>query len=198
MSCKRSKPYDVQQVRIIQCSGRRRVYFSITTSVRVTRMALPHSIFTTPEEYLQMDRHSPVRHEYIDGLAYALAGGSLNHSAACMNLGSYLHRLLRGSSCRVYNSDARVHLSPTRYVYPDLSISCDPQDPGETDLLRSPRVTIEALSPGTEAYDRGDKFAYYRECPTVQEYVLVASEHRAVEVFRRPQTQENISSWGGQ
>ncbi len=161
-------------------------------------MALPQFIFTTPDEYLQMDRHSPVRHEYIDGHAYALAGASLNHSAICVNLVSYLRLLLRGTSCRVYNSDARVHLSPTRYVYPDLTISCEPQDQGETDLLTAPRVVIEVLSPGTEAYDRGDKFAYYRECPTVQEYVLVASEHRAVEVFRRAQSQEATSPWAGQ
>jgi len=139
-------------------------------------MALPHSIFTTPDEYLQLDRHSPVRHEYIDGHAYALAGGSLNHSAVCIKLGVLLYPLLRGTACRVYNSDARVRLSATRYVYLDLTITCAPEDQGETDLLTAPRVVIEVLSPSTEEYDRGDKFAYYRACPTLKEYLLVASD----------------------
>ncbi len=149
-------------------------------------MALPHVIFTTPDEYLQLDRHSPVRHEYIDGYAYALAGGSLNRSALCVNLGALLRPLLRGTDCRVYSSDARVRLSATRYVYPDLTISCAPQDQGRTDLLTAPRVVIEVLSPSTEDYDRGDKFAYYRACSTIQEYALVASDRQAVEVYRRP------------
>ncbi|HUY78994.1 MAG TPA: Uma2 family endonuclease [Ktedonobacterales bacterium] len=149
-------------------------------------MALPHPIFTTPDEYLQLDRHSPVRHEYVDGHAYALAGGSLNHSAICIKLGVLLYPLLRGTACRVYNSDARVRLSATRYVYPDLTISCAPQDQGETDLLTAPRVVIEVLSPSTEVYDRGDKFAYYRACATVNEYALVASDRQAVQVYRRP------------
>ena len=149
-------------------------------------MALPHPIFTTPDEYLQLDRHSPVRHEYVDGYAYALAGGSLNHSTICVNLVSYLRPLLRGTNCRVYNSDARVRLSATRYVYPDLTISCAPQDQGETDLLTAPQVVIEALSPSTEEYDRGDKFAYYRACATIKEYVLVASDRQVVQVYRRP------------
>ena len=149
-------------------------------------MALPHSIFTTPDEYLQLDRHSPVRHEYIDGHAYALAGSSLNHSALCVNLGALLYRLLRGTGGRVYISTVRVRLSVTRYVYPDLTISCAPQDQGETDLLTAPRIVIEVLSPSTEEYDRGDKFAYYRACPSLDEYVLVASDHQSVEIWHRP------------
>ena len=167
-------------------------------------MALPQplqpttpAILTTPEESLELDRHSPVRHEYVDGYAYALAGGSLNHSALCGKMWFLLYPQLQGTACRVYTSDARVRLSATRYVYPDLTITCEPHDQGTTDILRSPRVIIEVSSPSTEAYDRGDKFAYYRACPTVQEYVLVASERRSVEVYRRPQTQGD-QTWTGQ
>ncbi|HUY76029.1 MAG TPA: Uma2 family endonuclease [Ktedonobacterales bacterium] len=161
-------------------------------------MALPQPfqpILTTPEEYLELDRHSPVRHEYVDGYAYALAGGSLNHSAICGKLWFLLYSRLQGTSCRVYTSDARVRLSATRFVYPDLTITCEPHDQGTTDLLQSPRVVIEALSPSTQEYDRGDKFAYYRACPTLQEYVLVATERRSIEVYRRPQTQEEDQPW---
>ena len=125
-----------------------------------------------------------------------MAGGSLNHSAICGKLWFLLYPQLQGTSCRVYTSDARVRLSATRYVYPDLTITCEPQDQGNTDILRSPRVVIEVLSPGTEEYDRGDKFAHYRACPMIQEYVLVATDRRSVEVYRRPQTQDD-QTWEG-
>jgi len=160
-------------------------------------MAFPQPIYTTPEEYLKLDRNSPVRYEYMDGHAYALAGGTLDHSTICVNLVSLLHHLLQGSPCRVYNSDARVRLSPTRYVYPDLTISCDAQDRGPTDVLTAPRVVIEVLSPSTEGYDRGEKFSYYRECPSLQEYVLVASERQTVEVyFRQEQAPWGVRAYG--
>lgn len=148
-------------------------------------MALPQPIYTTPEEYLRLDRNSPVRHEYVDGQAYALAGGTLDHSTICVNLLSLLHQRLQGGTCRVYNSDARVRLSATRYVYPDLSISCESRESGRKDILTAPCVVVEVLSPGTQEYDRGAKFGYYRECPTLQEYVLVASELEAIEVYQR-------------
>ena len=133
----------------------------------------------------------------MDGSAYALAGGTLDHSAIGVNLVSLLHRLLRGGTCRVYNSDARVRLSPTRYVYPDLSISCETRDRGQTDLLTAPRVVVEVLSPSTEEYDRGAKFALYREGPTLREYVLVATAGQSVEVYRRqdPDDQRDQATW---
>lgn len=148
-------------------------------------MAQPQPIYTTSEEYLTLDRHSPVRYEYVDGIAYALAGGTLDHSTIGLNLASLLRAQLRGGACRVYNSDARVRLSASRYVYPDLTISCDARDQGSTDIITTPRVALDVLSPSTEDYDRGAKFALYRACPALHEYVLVASERRSVEVYRR-------------
>ncbi len=155
-------------------------------------MALPQPIYTTPEEYLRLDRNSPVRHEYVDGQAYALAGGTLDLSTICVNLLSLLHQRMQEGPCRVYNSDARVRLSAMRYVYPDLSISCEPRERGRTDILTAPRVVFEVLSPSTQEYDRGEKFGYYRECPSLQEYVLVASEQAAIEVYQR---QEEGADW---
>jgi len=160
-------------------------------------MALPQPIYTTPEEYLRLDRNSPIRYEYIDGQAYALAGGTLDHSTICVNLVSLLHQLLQGTLCRVYNSDARVRLSPTRYVYPDLTISCDAHDRGATDVLTAPRVVSEVLSPSTEGYDRGEKFAHYRECPSVEAYILVATERRAIDVYlRQEQAPWEVRAYG--
>ena len=111
--------------------------------------------------------------------------GTLNHSAISINVTSLLRSLLRDSSCRVYNSDARVHFSTMRYVYPDATVSCDERDRGTGDIIHFPRLIIEVLSPGTEAYDRGQKFIYYRTCPTIMEYVLVDTQRQAVDVYRR-------------
>ncbi len=155
-------------------------------------MALPQHPLMTVEEYFELDRTSTeTRYEYIDGYVRMLAGGTANHATIGVNVTSTLRRLLRGSPCRVYNSDLRVRISETRYVYPDASVSCDERDRGQSDTVRSPRLIVEVLSPGTEAYDRGRKFAYYRERPTIQEYVLIDTQRQAVEVFRR----EKNSFW---
>lgn len=149
-------------------------------------MALPHRSSMEVADYLELDRTSlDTRYEYIDGSVTMLAGGTANHATIAVNVTSLLHQLLRGTSCRVYNSDLRVQLSASRYVYPDASVSCDERDRGQNETIRSPHLIVEVFSPGTEAYDRGRKFAYYRACPTIQEYVLIDSQHLAVDIFRR-------------
>ena len=90
------------------------------------------------------------------------------------------HRLLMSVS------DLRVSISGSRYVYPDASVSCDPHDlENEGDILYSPRVIFEGLSPSTEARDRGKKFSYYRSCPSIKEYVLISTQEQAVDIYRR-------------
>jgi Uma2 family endonuclease len=138
------------------------------------------------EEYLALDRGSiESRCELIDGCAYLLAGGTVNHSLISVNIISAIRGLLHDGPCRIYNADLRARLSENRYVYPDASVSCDLQDRGQIDTLQSPRLAVEVLSPSTEAYDRGRKFRYYRACPIMQEYVLVDTQRQAVEVYRR-------------
>lgn len=148
--------------------------------------ALPQRPMMHVEDYLRLDRASTeARYEFIDGQITMLAGGTLNHATISLNVASTLRQLLRGRSCRVFSSDARVRLSETRYVYPDVTVSCDGRDRGEKDVIQFARVVVEVLSPSTEDYDRGRKFIYYRQCPTLQEYVLVNTEYRAVELCRR-------------
>ncbi len=149
-------------------------------------VAQPGRLRMSVEEYLTLDRASrDARYEYIDGNAYMLAGGTLVHSKICMNIAGELRNALRTSSCSVYTSDARVRLSTARYVYPDISVTCDARDDDTEESVRYPRLIIEVLSPSTEAYDRGAKFAYYRTCPSVEEYVLVSTQRQSVEVYRR-------------
>ena len=146
----------------------------------------PRGLSMSVEEYLELDRNSlDTRYEYIDGYVYMLAGGTADHSTIGINVITLLHRLLHSSSCRVYNSDLRVRLSKKRFVYPDVTVSCDPRDRGKIDIVEYPRLIVEVLSPSTEGYDRGRKFSYYRACPVLQEYVLIDAQRQAVEVFRR-------------
>ena len=149
-------------------------------------VALPRDPSMSVEEYLQIDRSSiETRYEYIDGYVTMLAGGTLDHATIGANIISILRRSLRGTPCRVFTSDARVRLSRTRFVYPDASISCDEQDRGQSDNVQSPLLVVEVLSPSTEGYDRGRKFGFYRECPTIQEYLLLDSQRPMLEVYRR-------------
>lgn len=144
------------------------------------------------EEYLELEENSTVKHEYIDGHVYAMAGGTVDHGAIAVNAVAFLRSLLRGGPCRVYNSDVKVRLGPRRFVYPDVSVSCDERDRanGRAKFINHPRLVIEVLSPTAADYDRGDKFAMYRAIEAFEEYVLVNAEQPAVEVRTRQATGE--------
>jgi Uma2 family endonuclease len=138
------------------------------------------------EDYLVLNRTSKdTRYEYLEGDIQMLAGGSPDHSIIIANLTATIKGPLKGSQCRVYNSDVQLKLSEKRYVFPDITISCDERDRNQKETIRYPSVVVEVLSPTTEATDRGKKAAYYRACPTIQEYVMVDSEEVFIEVHRR-------------
>ena len=147
-----------------------------------TARVVPH---LTPQEYLEWEVQQPLRYEYFNGEVFAMAGGTLPHADIALNLASLLREPLRGR-CKVRNSDAKVGITDKGpFTYPDLSISCDERDRTARQFIRYPCVIIEVLSPSTEAYDRGGKFALYRRLSTLQEYVLVSSQTKTVEIFRR-------------
>ncbi len=148
-------------------------------------MALPHLSKMSVDEYFQLLRDNPdARYEYIDGWAYGLAGGTLDHARIAFNVARTLDDLLQGA-CQAFTSDASLRLSNARYVFPDVIVSCDDRDRGKATEIRYSQVIVEVLSPGTMNYDRGKKFLYYRECPTLQEYVIIYTEYQSVEVFKR-------------
>ena len=151
----------------------------------VAQPSQPH--YMTVDEWRELEEQSEIKHEYINGQVYAMAGGSLAHSFVAVNVVALLNSAFGDGPCTAYNSDAAARLSPTCYTYPDATVTCDEHDFPTTELLeiRVPRVIVEVLSDSTEARDRGVKFRYYRACQTVQEYVLVATKYQAVEVFRR-------------
>jgi len=138
------------------------------------------------EDYLILDKNSKhARYEYLDGELRMLAGGSPYHSAIIANLTIAVGRFLQDSSCWIYNSDVQLRLSETRYVHPDVTISCDERDHESEEAIQYPCLVIEVLSPSTEAIDKIKKLAYYQECPAIQDYVMVDSQSIRIEVYHR-------------
>ena len=159
-------------------------------------MAQRKYLVMSVEDYLILNRNSKdTRYEYLDGEIRMLAGGSPDHSILIANLTATIKGPLKGSQCRVYNSDVQLKLSEKRYVFPDITVSCDERDRNQKEMIRYPRVVVEVLSPTTEATDRGKKAAYYRACPTIQEYVMVDSEEVFIEVHRREEERWTINTF---
>jgi Uma2 family endonuclease len=146
-----------------------------------------HAMHTmTVAEYLRLEESDPDHlYEYIDGNVYMMAGGSLDHDMIKSNVQSILRALLRGSQCRVYSSDANVQVSETRYLHPDVTVTCNPQDRGKKQMVQSPRLVVEVLSPSTERRDRTSKMKMYRAYPSIEEYMLVNTRFPMVELHRR-------------
>jgi len=151
-------------------------------------MTLEHTSTMSVEQYFELEENSPdTRYEYFDGYVYMMSGGSANHAAISGNIYAILRSFLRGSQCRVYNSDMKVRVSEKQYFHPDVTVSCDPYDRGTSAVIRSPRLVVEVLSPSTEARDRGRKLQCYLACPTIEEYVLVDARSIRIEIYRKEQ-----------
>lgn len=139
------------------------------------------------DDYLALDQRSQnTRYEYLEGELRMLVGGSADHSTVTTNFTGILHRLLEDGDCKVYNSDMQLQLSESRYVYPDVTVSCDPRDQEpEDNRIHYPTLVVEVLSPSTEGVDRGKKLLYYQAHASIQEYVLADSQSILVEVYHR-------------
>jgi Uma2 family endonuclease len=149
-------------------------------------IAIPNPKLMTPAEYLEWEAQQEGRHEYLNGEVYAMTGGTLAHNAIAINLTSLLKRHVRSRGCQIFMSDVKVQLAETGdpYFYPDLAVTCHPEDKQSTKYLKHPCLIAEVLSPSTESYDRGEKFARYRRLESLQEYLLVCSTKISVEIFQ--------------
>jgi Uma2 family endonuclease len=140
----------------------------------------------TPEEYFAWEEQQEEKHEYFDGEVYAMSGGTLNHSRIAVNMTTLLDNHLADGGCQVLNSDARIKIQRSeKYVYPDVSVTCDDLDRDTTQYITHPCLIVEVLSPSTEAYDRGKKFKLYRQSPSLVDYVLVNADEIEIDVFRK-------------
>lgn len=140
----------------------------------------------TTQEYLALEAESSIKHEYIDGEAYAMAGASDAHVTITVNLAALLRGHVRGSGCRVYIADMKARIEARNcFYYPDVMVTCDERDRDNDTYKCFPKLIIEVLSDSTEAFDRGDKFADYQTLGTLEEYVLINTRHQRVECFQR-------------
>lgn len=140
------------------------------------------------DDYLALERETELRHEYLDGEAWAMAGGTIRHADIGGTLFAWLWNALRGQPCRPHNSDLKIRVPATGLTtYPDASVICGPAvvQPGFADAAINPVLLAEVLSDSTESWDRGGKFAHYRRLPTLHHYLLVSQEPRRVELFTR-------------
>lgn len=148
-------------------------------------IASPDSIYLSAAAYLEWEAQQPIKYEYLNGEAYAMTGGTLAHNTIALNLAAALKTHLRGKECRVFMSDAKVQAdSEVAYFYPDVVVTCDQGDRTAKTIVQHPCLIIEVLSPGTEGYDRGEKFKQYRKIDTLQEYALVNADSISVDVYR--------------
>lgn len=140
----------------------------------------------TVQEYFAWEPQQDIRYEYVNGKIFAMTGGTIPHNDIALNLYTALRPHLRSRGCRVNVSDVKVQVTPeSPYYYPDLIVSCDPQDLKAHKFIQNPRIIVEVLSPGTSARDRGEKLADYLKMPTLQEYLLIDSEKISVERYSR-------------
>ncbi len=144
--------------------------------------------FFTPAEYLEFERESEFRHEYLDGEIYEMAGATKRHNRISTNIIRLLDNQMLERDCNVYGSDMRVKISETeKYTYPDVVAICGEEfyEDETEDTLLNPMLIVEVLSKSTEGYDRGGKFEYYQTIESFNEYVLISQEPFRVEQFVR-------------
>lgn len=148
------------------------------------------------EAYLEGERASPVRHEYLAGEVFAMAGASKAHNTIAGNVFALLRSGLRGGPCRAYISDMKLRIAAQpAYYYPDVTVTCSGTDlaaDSPKDYLESPTVIVEVLSPATEAIDRREKMLAYRHLASLEEYVLIDQDRGWVEVYRRSEGGWNV------
>lgn len=136
--------------------------------------------------YLDWERQQSSRHEYVAGEIFAMTGATDAHVTVAGNLFALLRAHVRGTPCRVYMADMKLRVETAdAFFYPDVFVTCTESDRRQIHYKNEAILIVEVLSDSTAAYDRGRKFAYYRQLPGLREYVLIDPETLGVDVFRR-------------
>lgn len=140
-------------------------------------------IFMSEEEYLESEKKSELKREYIDGQVYAMAGASSNHNLLCGNVHTAFNVHLKGNPCRPYMSDMKVKIG-TQYYYPDVLVNCS-KLLGDSYYTDSPTIIVEVLSKSTRRNDETQKRMAYMQIATLQEYVLIEQDIGKIAIMRR-------------
>jgi len=154
-----------------------------------------NQFYISPEDYLEGEQVSPIKHEYRRGNVYAMVGAKKPHVVIAGNLVTLFNNHLEDSPCLVLTSDIKVRLEEADcYYYPDVAVTCDERDTNSTnDFILYPCLIIEVLSSSTAAFDRGEKFADYQTSPSLREYVLINQSEMSVECFRISESEGWVS-----
>lgn len=137
------------------------------------------------DDYLEGELKSDIRHEFVNGEVYAMAGAGEVHNLIAGNVFSRLRAATRGGPCRVFIFDMKVRVAAwNAFYYPDILLTCDPSDT-QSYFKERPCLIVEVLSPSTEGIDRREKMLAYRTLPSLREYVLISCDERLIEVYRR-------------
>ncbi len=153
-------------------------------------MSAAQKLVMSYAEYLAAERESPVRMEFVDGVPYAMAGGTPQHGELAAEMIFALKTLLRRGHghCKVFTADVKIHVTASgNSYYPDVSVACGPRVTTVVDTLAitNPVLLVEVLSESTESYDRGRKFRDYQRIPSLRHYLLVSQDEARIEHFRR-------------
>ena len=140
--------------------------------------------FVSIAEYLDGENISSIKHEYLDGTVYAMAGASDRHNRLSINLTSKLDSHLSDDSCDVFMADMKVQASETVFYYPDVMVACDGVN-ADPYYRKQPRLIIEVTSPSTENIDRSEKLLAYKQIKSLKEYVLVSQDSVRIDIYRR-------------
>lgn len=135
------------------------------------------------QDYLASEPDSPIKHEYIDGEVYAMAGASANHNLICVNIVTALNVHLKGKPCRPFASDMKVKIG-SRYFYPDVLVDCS-EYAGDDQFTETPTLIVEVLSKSTRRMDETTKRSSYMQIASLQEYLLIEQDIVDIEVVRR-------------
>ncbi len=137
-------------------------------------------------DFLDWDATQMQRHEFVHGEVFAMAGAGEAHVTVSLNLAMALRQHLAGTPCRTFITDMKLRVEAAdAYFYPDVMVTCSAADVADPMIKREPVLLVEVLSPTTAAYDRGDKFAAYRRLPTLRELLLVDTNSRRCDLYRK-------------
>ena len=139
--------------------------------------------FISEEDYLEGEKIAELKHEYVDGHIYAMAGAHSNHNSLALNISSEFKNHLKGKPCRAYMSDMKVRIANgSKYYYPDVLVNCPPVNGYFTE---TPTIIVEVLSNSTRRIDETEKRMAYMQIETLEEYVLIAQDFVQIEVIRK-------------
>jgi Uma2 family endonuclease len=170
-----------QSIDVVYSFSKHRTIDSILTS-----SGSEHFPQFTPVEFLEWEAQQELRYEFVDGRISEMTSESIEHDRIATNFFTMLQAHLQCTVCRVFDASVKIQtLESNAFCYPDLSVSGDVQDRSANNFITHPCLIVEVVSPRSEVYDRGEKFALYRQATTLEEYVLVSTDKIGLDVYQR-------------